>query len=353
MNTKTGIAIGATALGSAIAGFVIGSFYTRVQFEKVINKELLQLNEEMQEEIQRIRDAYEGKEPDEEQTETFKGVAEGTPEEKTEAQKLIDAYTHPEVLTEEQAAVFNDDQPEFDPDKEESPFTVDGVDPSELPSDVANGTPAVLEEDAADSIDVGGRFVKDLLGTEDGDDPKADTVDPDEDHSSSTQVMTAEQIEQRTTTGPIKITAKNVFVDYQDDQPSELEHLQSDLERDEHGKIIDERPYVIPVAEYMNGYDDEGLELMTFWWYAGDGTLVDERDIPIRDVEGIVGRANLNHFGVSSEDSRIVYVRNNAKKSAYEILLHDGNYSEVVFGVGGDDTGKTKKTPQKMRKSDD
>lgn len=347
MNSKVGIAIAGAVVGSVTVGFILGTFYTKVRLEKLVNAELESLNAELQEEIQKIRAAYEDRDAsDEEENEPYEGVPEASDEEQAEAEELVRLYRSPEVLTEEQATKFN----------EAAPFTVDGKDPSELEdvldepteSDIPNGEPMALsEDDTADAVEVGERFVKDLLAG--GDDPKAETVDPEEDHTSSTLVITAEQLE-RITTGPIKIN-KNVFKDYKDEEPTELEKLQFGLQRDEAGKIIDPKPYVIPIGEYMNGYDDEGLELMTLWWYAGDGTLVDERDIPIPDVEGIVGRANLNHFGVGSDDSRVVYVRNNQQHSAYEILLHDGNYAEVVFGVGSG-YEKTKNRPQKMRKSD-
>lgn len=344
MNTKTSIAIAAVTVGSLVAGFSAGVIFTKKRLEKLINEELEEINKELELRVAQVRAEYEGdSEPtgDEQaawdaiQT-PYVGVREGTSEEEEENEAIAALYNKPEVLTPEEDTAF----------AESAPFTVDDKEPS----DILNVDPNELNEDEVeDSKAAGERFVRDLVGDTDNKDPKADTVDPEEDHTSTTLVLTQEQVE-RITTGPIQITTKNAFKDYKDEEPTELEKLQAELERDENGTIIQQLPYVIPINEYMNG-DDEGLELLTLWWYAGDGTLVDEREIPIPDVEGIIGRANLDHFGVGSDDSRVLYVRNNKMKAAFEILLHDGNYAEVVFGVGSQN--EKKRSPQKMRKSDE
>ena len=59
-----------------------------------------------------------------------------------------------------------------------------------------------------------------------------------------------------------------------------------------------------------------------------DGVLADENDEVIEDVEDAVGIDSLNHFGEYEDDS--VFVRNDARKCDYEILLDQRTYSEVV-----------------------
>ena len=54
----------------------------------------------------------------------------------------------------------------------------------------------------------------------------------------------------------------------------------------------------------------------------------DENDEVIEDVEDAVGIDSLNHFGEYEDDS--VFVRNDARKCDYEILLDQRTYSEVV-----------------------
>ena len=58
--------------------------------------------------------------------------------------------------------------------------------------------------------------------------------------------------------------------------------------------------------------------------------LTDENDEIIEDVEETVGFESLNHFGEYEDDS--VFVRNDARKCDYEILLDQRTYSEVAKG---------------------
>ena len=73
--------------------------------------------------------------------------------------------------------------------------------------------------------------------------------------------------------------------------------------------------------------DDEEYEQISLTYYA-DGVLADENDEVIEDVEDAVGIDSLNHFGEYEDDS--VFVRNDARKCDYEILLDQRTYSEVV-----------------------
>ena len=83
-------------------------------------------------------------------------------------------------------------------------------------------------------------------------------------------------------------------------------------------------PYVIPPEQFG---DDEEYEQISLTYYA-DGVLADENDEVIEDVEDAVGIDSLNHFGEYEDDS--VFVRNDARKCDYEILLDQRTYSEVV-----------------------
>lgn len=83
------------------------------------------------------------------------------------------------------------------------------------------------------------------------------------------------------------------------------------------------RPYVIS----PNECGDCDYEVVSLTYYA-DKVLTDEDDIPIQDVDGIVGCDSLNTFGQYEPDS--VFVRNDDMKSDYEILLDMRNYSDIV-----------------------
>lgn len=85
------------------------------------------------------------------------------------------------------------------------------------------------------------------------------------------------------------------------------------------------KPYVIPPDEF--GDCDYELETLTLY---ADGVLTDDMDIPIEDVESLVGVESLDHFGEWEDDS--VFVRNDALKTDYEILLDLRDYSDVEKG---------------------
>lgn len=81
-------------------------------------------------------------------------------------------------------------------------------------------------------------------------------------------------------------------------------------------------PYVISPEEF----DTEDYEVVSLLYF-NDKVLTDEQYNVIEDVEGLVGKDSLNHFGEYEDDS--VFVRDDEKKIDYEILLDTRNYSEV------------------------
>lgn len=99
----------------------------------------------------------------------------------------------------------------------------------------------------------------------------------------------------------------------------------SDLSADDEG-VSDKqtKPYVIPPEQFG---DDENYDQISLTYYA-DGVLANENDEVIKDVEDAVGIDSLNRFGEYEDDS--VFVRNDARKCDYEILLDQRTYSEVV-----------------------
>lgn len=99
----------------------------------------------------------------------------------------------------------------------------------------------------------------------------------------------------------------------------------SDLSADD-GGVSDKqtKPYVIPPEQFGDNEEHEQISLT----YYADGVLADENDEVIEDVEDAVGIDSLNHFGEYEDDS--VFVRNDARKCDYEILLDQRIYSEVA-----------------------
>lgn len=84
-----------------------------------------------------------------------------------------------------------------------------------------------------------------------------------------------------------------------------------------------DEPYVISPAEFG---DQDGYETESLTYYA-DGVLTDEYDEPIEDVDDIVGLESLDHFGEYEDDS--VFVRNDGRRTDYEILLDTRRYSDT------------------------
>lgn len=84
-----------------------------------------------------------------------------------------------------------------------------------------------------------------------------------------------------------------------------------------------DRPYVIQPSDFGEFDDYEKISLT----YTADGVLLDDMNEIVDDIEETVGEDSLEHFGEYEDDS--VYVRNDAKKCDYEILLDQGNYQEI------------------------
>lgn len=88
-------------------------------------------------------------------------------------------------------------------------------------------------------------------------------------------------------------------------------------------EIAVDRPYVIQSSDFGEFDDYEKISLT----YTADGVLLDDMNEIVDDIEETVGEDSLEHFGEYEDDS--VYVRNDAKKCDYEILLDQRNYQEI------------------------
>lgn len=102
-----------------------------------------------------------------------------------------------------------------------------------------------------------------------------------------------------------------------------------------------DRPYLITQDEFTEGEASQD----TLTYYAEDGVLADSQDMPLDNVDRMVGEVNLQRFGVGSGDKRVVYVRNEAIDQDWEIVLHDGSYAEIVAGL------KEEPEPPRRRRS--
>lgn len=123
---------------------------------------------------------------------------------------------------------------------------------------------------------------------------------------------------------PVEITetTSNIFVDGRDiaefDYAAEVDRRTPD------------EPYVITHDEFMQNENDWVQNTLTY--YNGDDVLTDEKDVPIPDIDAVVGSESLTKFGYGSRDRNVVYVRNEKNESDYEITLSMGEFSKEVAG---------------------
>lgn len=107
-----------------------------------------------------------------------------------------------------------------------------------------------------------------------------------------------------------------------------LENYTSSLsEKEEKGSsepMYDEKPEVVSPEEFGEN-EDYGIITLT---YFADGVLTDDQNIPINDVDDLIGEGSLEHFGEYEEDS--VFVRDDRHGCYYEILLDERKHSELT-----------------------
>lgn len=90
------------------------------------------------------------------------------------------------------------------------------------------------------------------------------------------------------------------------------------------GSTMLDKPYTISPDEFGENEDYQKISLT----YYADQVLTDDLDMPLEDVEEMVGFESLDKFGEYEDDS--VYVRNDRLKCDYEILRDLQEYSEVI-----------------------
>lgn len=97
------------------------------------------------------------------------------------------------------------------------------------------------------------------------------------------------------------------------DIPLDLDELESFDEFDEEGEGDDSGPHVISPAEFAEVDDYDAVSLT----YYRDGVLADDWGDIIENADELVGSDFASQFGKYEDDT--VYVRNNERKTDYEI----------------------------------
>lgn len=97
------------------------------------------------------------------------------------------------------------------------------------------------------------------------------------------------------------------------------------------------KPYVISIEEFS---EDNGYEKNCLNYFVSDDVLIDERELPIDDVDRTVGTFNLaNLFGDDeglSKDANVLYIRNERLEVDFEITRAYGSFAETILGLGTD-----------------
>ena len=109
-----------------------------------------------------------------------------------------------------------------------------------------------------------------------------------------------------------------------------------------------DRPYVITHDQYMT--DDVLKEnKVSVIYFEDDGQLADESGHLVNSVEALVGRENLERFGLGSQDRNIVYIRNEKMDIDIEVVRDKRCFQNVILGVR---EPKTSSEPLRMRDDD-
>ena len=89
-------------------------------------------------------------------------------------------------------------------------------------------------------------------------------------------------------------------------------------------ETMHDKPYVIEPETFGENPDYETVSLS----YYADGVLTDENNCIIDpgEIESLIGEESLDHFGEYEYDS--VFVRNEERKTDYEILAIQSNYDD-------------------------
>lgn len=99
----------------------------------------------------------------------------------------------------------------------------------------------------------------------------------------------------------------------------------SEIENQEEGEEEADKPYIIPPESFgeLDDYDCVSLN-----YFEDEKILTNDWNEPIDNVDELVGSDSLNHFGEYENDS--VFVRNDERKTDYEIILDWRKYSDVI-----------------------
>ena len=86
----------------------------------------------------------------------------------------------------------------------------------------------------------------------------------------------------------------------------------------------DSAPHIITPEEFGENEEYDTISLTLY----SDGILADDADKPIDDVDEVIGKGSLEHFGEYEDDS--IFVRNDKLKCDYEVLIDERRYAQIL-----------------------
>ncbi len=115
--------------------------------------------------------------------------------------------------------------------------------------------------------------------------------------------------------------------------------------------VSDEEPQkkkieVISEAEYQSNEDD--YEQLSLSFYTEDDVVTDLADKQIKQFNLLIGFDALDRFGEKTSDPDVVYVKNEADMTMYEVIRIHGSYDNIILGMP-----KVKKAKKKVKPEND
>lgn len=119
-------------------------------------------------------------------------------------------------------------------------------------------------------------------------------------------------------------TEKKAYSDYASVVKNEYNHSAAETKEEANVGIVTNPTHVHVIPPESAGEQDYDISSLTYY---SDGVLVDDADDIVEDVDELVGRESLTHFGEFEDDS--VFVRNDKLKTDFEILRDLRSYSDA------------------------
>jgi hypothetical protein len=133
-------------------------------------------------------------------------------------------------------------------------------------------------------------------------------------------------------TGILSVSGTGMRAGERDDSPDGAGEPSDPVLSDIRPRRSNSMIYVITLKEFAD--EQEDYEKVTLTWYKEDNALLDQRNIPIRDVDGTIGTEFHKWFGYESGSDFVVYVRNNGLEHDFEVVLNEGSYAGEVLNYG-------------------